>query len=124
MERMEFHNWPSTEKAMLGSVLVRAWEGEFETAEAVLADVRTALEESGVALIEGACDEIAGVDWRREFEIGVGERYGVKGPRLVPRAPSEASDDAVSHCSLAGSSSEKVDGQLKRPLSTIDVSRR
>jgi hypothetical protein len=64
-----FDNWPILEEAKLGCCLVKAWKGQYETAEDALRDVREVLERFGRILATDPDDEIDGFDW--EAEIGM-----------------------------------------------------
>ena len=76
-ERGTFRDWPRLPKEQLGDVLVRAWNGEYETAGELLADVRQSLKDTGRQLTDGKSDEIDGFDWNHLFE-GVPGKFGPK----------------------------------------------
>jgi hypothetical protein len=63
-----FDDWPVLREEELGSCLVKAWKGQYESAEEALRDVRGLLEGCGKGLSEGQDDEIDGVNWGAEFE--------------------------------------------------------
>lgn len=69
IERREFHAWPMIEDKMLGPVVVRAWQGMYETASEVLEDARKVLAPTGTSLSMELCDEVTGIDWRSEFTL-------------------------------------------------------
>ena len=77
VERMEnemlvkkgrFEDWPLLREEELGSCLVKAWRGEYESAGDALRDVKAVLERSGRVLVDGEEDEIDGFDWEAEFK--------------------------------------------------------
>lgn len=93
VRRREFHDWPVMREEMLGSVVVKAWEGDFESAAEALKEARKVLKASGVELSTEPCDEIEGVDWKAEFVIGsTAQRYW---PDILlrPREKSERVQD-------------------------------
>jgi hypothetical protein len=63
-----FDDWPVLREEELGSCLVKAWRGQYESAEEALRDVRAVLEGCGRVLVEGEDDEIDGIDWEANFE--------------------------------------------------------
>lgn len=69
-ERGTFSNWPQLPDTQLGQVLIRAWSGEYETAQEVLEDARQTLEGCGRSLTAGKPDEIDGFQWESLFELG------------------------------------------------------
>lgn len=81
-EKGEFKDWPRLPKEQLGEVLIRAWNGEYETAQEVLGDARRTLEQCGRTLTAGKIDEIDGFDWTSLFEVGPGP-YGRDELRLI-----------------------------------------
>lgn len=68
VEKGRFDNWPVLRDEELGSCLVKAWKGEYGSAEEALGDVRSKLEGCGRVLVDGEEDEIGGFDWQAEFE--------------------------------------------------------
>lgn len=54
---------------MLGTVVVRAWKGEYECVADVLTDVRAVLETYGRNLLLGHDDEIDGISWTNRLEV-------------------------------------------------------
>lgn len=93
VRRREYHDWPTMREEMLGSVVVNAWEGCFESAAEALQEARKVLKASGVELSTEPCDEIEGVDWRAEFVIeNTAQRYW---PDILlrPREKSEHVQD-------------------------------
>lgn len=76
VKHREFSNWPRIDDNMLGSVMLKAWEGQYESAAEVLEDTRETLERHGTRLSSGCSDEIIGIDWRQEFAIGTVDEDG------------------------------------------------
>jgi hypothetical protein len=63
-----FDDWPVLREEELGSCLVKAWRGQYGSAEEAFRDVRGLLEGYGRVVSEGQDDEIDGIDWGAEFE--------------------------------------------------------
>jgi hypothetical protein len=61
-------DWPVLREEELGTCLVKAWRGQYESAEGALRDVRAVLEGCGRVMSEGEDDEIDGIKWEAEFE--------------------------------------------------------
>jgi hypothetical protein len=62
-----FKHWPILPEDQLGPCLVKAWKGEYETADEAFQDVRTMLERHGRIFAKDEEDEIDGFDWEAEF---------------------------------------------------------
>jgi hypothetical protein len=62
-----FKYWPILSEDQLGPCLVKAWKGEYETADEAFQDVRAMLERHGRFFTEDEEDEIEGFDWEAEF---------------------------------------------------------
>lgn len=62
-----FEDWPVLQKEQLGPCLLKAWKGDYETAEEALQDVRSALGSCGRILSANMDDEIEGFEWEVEF---------------------------------------------------------
>ena len=62
-----FRDWPVLKKEQLGPCLFKAWNGEYESAEDALHDVRSVLRDCGRVLTADIDDEISGFDWEVEF---------------------------------------------------------
>jgi len=61
-------DWPVLRDEQLGPCLVKAWKGEYESAEDALQEVSAVLAGCGRVLVDGEEDEIAGFDWEGEFK--------------------------------------------------------
>ncbi|OTA25061.1 hypothetical protein BTJ68_10702 [Hortaea werneckii EXF-2000] len=62
-----FDDWPILQTEQLGPCLIKAWKGEYESAEEALQDVRNVLKTTGRTLVPDMDDEIEGFDWEMEF---------------------------------------------------------
>jgi hypothetical protein len=74
VERGMFDDWPVLPEDQLGSCLIKAWKGEYETADEAFQDVRAMLERQGRVFATEEEDEFEGFDWKAEFGIGSGKR--------------------------------------------------
>jgi hypothetical protein len=74
VERGMFDDWPVLPEDQLGSCLIEAWKGEYETADEAFQDVRAMLERQGRVFATEEEDEFEGFDWKAEFGIGSGKR--------------------------------------------------
>jgi hypothetical protein len=63
-----FDDWPVSREEELGSCPVKAWKGEYRSAEEVLLDVRAVLEKCGKIPSEEEDNAIDGIGWAAEFE--------------------------------------------------------
>jgi hypothetical protein len=63
-----FDDWPVLRGEELGTCLVKAWKGQYGSAEDASRDVRAVLEGCGRVLLEGEDDGIDGIKWDAEFE--------------------------------------------------------
>jgi len=77
-----FDDWPVLENKKLGPCLVKAWKGEYESAEEALHDVRVMLEACGRTLAMEVDDEIDGFDWKTIFNVVKGNEIGPLRPAL------------------------------------------
>lgn len=62
-----FADWPVLQTEQLGPCLLKAWKGDYESAEEALQDVRSALGSCGRILSATMDDEIEGFEWKVEF---------------------------------------------------------
>lgn len=62
-----FEDWPVLQTDQLGPCLIKAWKGEYESAEEALQDVRSVLKTCGRVLAVGMDDEIDGFEWEVDF---------------------------------------------------------
>lgn len=62
-----FEDWPVLQTEQLGSCLVKAWKGEYESAQEALEDVRSTLQRCGRVLMDDTDDAIEGFEWAVEF---------------------------------------------------------
>jgi hypothetical protein len=69
-----FDNWPVLGNERLGSCLVKAWKGQYESAEDALQDVRGVLKECGRVLAADSDDEIEAFDWEAEIAMSLSPR--------------------------------------------------
>lgn len=63
----KFEDWPVLQTEQLGPCLIKAWKGEYESAEEALQDVRNVLKSCGRVFAADTDDEIEGFDWEAEF---------------------------------------------------------
>ena len=70
VERGMFDDWPVLPEEQLGPCLIKAWKGEYETADEALQDVRAMLERQGRVFATEEEDEFEGSDWKAEFGSG------------------------------------------------------
>jgi hypothetical protein len=68
-----FDDWPILESKKLGPCLIKAWQGEYESAEKALQDVRATLQGCGRTLATEVDDEIVGFDWAAIFSVAQDE---------------------------------------------------
>jgi hypothetical protein len=68
-----FDNWSVLGNEKLGSCLVKAWKGQYESAEDALQDVRAVLQECGRVLAADSDDEIEGFDWEAVIRTSPGK---------------------------------------------------
>jgi hypothetical protein len=63
------------EEARLGSVLLKAWKGEYESAKQVAEDIRTIAEEVGIKIVSSEVQ--VDNDWMKVFkdEVDIGEPW-------------------------------------------------
>ena len=61
-------DWPMLRNEQLGLCIVRAWKGEYESAQDALQNARSGLLDFGRELMVDVDDEIARIDWKTEFE--------------------------------------------------------
>lgn len=64
-----YNDWPVLKDEKLGPCLVKAWKGEYESADDALHDVRAMLKACGRTLSSSIEDEIDGFDWSRSFQV-------------------------------------------------------
>lgn len=117
VERREFDEWPKLHDDMLGPVLLRAWNGEYNSASEALQDARKVLKASGVKLSTEQCDEIDGVEWRRSFVVERIEEKGRPVLRLSSKWESETADEGSEKLEEPGrhaGSGRKTVGQAAR----------
>jgi len=62
-----FKHWPSLPNDQLGPCLIKAWKGEYDSADDAFRDVKAILEGCGRAFAKGEEDEMEGFDWEAEF---------------------------------------------------------
>jgi hypothetical protein len=63
------------EEARLGSVLLKAWKGEYESAEQAAEDIRKIAEKAGIDVVSSTVE--VGGDWMKLFkdEVDIGEPW-------------------------------------------------
>jgi hypothetical protein len=73
-----FDDWPILESKKLGPCLIKAWKGEYGSAEEALQDVRNTLEACGRTLATVMDDEVDGFDWATIFSVTKDEHFALR----------------------------------------------
>jgi hypothetical protein len=74
----EFDAWPRLEDKMLGSVIVKAWRGKYDSVDQAMQDAQKAIQACGHRVIGEYQDEVEGYDWEHEFEVTNHDRLGIR----------------------------------------------
>ncbi|THX31224.1 hypothetical protein D6C90_07753 [Aureobasidium pullulans] len=73
-----FDAWPQLDEKLLGSVILKAWRGEYESAGQAIQEAKDAIRACGHELSKEHGDEIVTYDWQQEFEVTTIDRWGPK----------------------------------------------
>ncbi|THW82730.1 hypothetical protein D6D15_10040 [Aureobasidium pullulans] len=73
-----FDAWPQLDEKLLGSVILKAWRGEYESAGQAMQEAKDAIRACGHELSKEHGDEIVTYDWQQEFEVTTIDRWGPK----------------------------------------------
>ncbi|THX92760.1 hypothetical protein D6D08_02388 [Aureobasidium pullulans] len=73
-----FDAWPQLDEKLLGSVILKAWRGEYESAGQAMQEVKDAIRACGHELSKEHGDEIVTHDWQQDFEVTTIDRWGPK----------------------------------------------
>ncbi|CAD0016219.1 unnamed protein product [Aureobasidium pullulans] len=73
-----FDAWPQLDEKLLGSVILKAWRGEYKSAGQGMQEAKDAIRACGHELSKEHGDEIVTYDWQQEFEVTTIDRWGPK----------------------------------------------
>ncbi|THY50939.1 hypothetical protein D6C99_04642 [Aureobasidium pullulans] len=73
-----FDAWPQIDEKLLGSVILKAWRGRYESAGQAMQEAKDAIRACGHELSKEHGDEIVTYDWQQEFEVTTIDRWGPK----------------------------------------------
>jgi hypothetical protein len=74
----EFEAWPQLDDRLLGSVIVKAWRGKYDSMDQAMQDAQQAIRACGHRVIGEYQDEVEGYDWEHEFEVVNHDRLGTR----------------------------------------------
>jgi hypothetical protein len=74
----EFDAWPQLDDGMLGSVIVKAWRGKYDSVDQAMQDAQKAIRACGHRVIGKYQDEVEGYDWEQVFEVTNHDRLGTR----------------------------------------------